>query len=43
MKFPLFKVHIPVDDSINNIREVLSSGYVNEGLQVKHFQRFFGN
>ena len=39
MKFPLFKVHIPVDESINNIREVLSSGYVNEGLQVKHFQQ----
>ena len=38
MKYSLFKVHIPVHDSLNNIKEVLNSGYVNEGVQVKKFQ-----
>lgn len=37
--YPMFKVHIPVDDALNNLREVLSSGFVNEGVQVTQFQK----
>ncbi len=39
MKFPLFKVHMPVDEALVKIREVLNSGFVNEGQQVLEFQR----
>jgi perosamine synthetase len=38
MKFPLFKVHMPVDEALVAIREVLESGFVNEGQQVTDFQ-----
>lgn len=38
MKFPLFKVHMPVDEALIAIREVLESGFVNEGQQVTDFQ-----
>lgn len=39
MKYPLFKVHIPIEDSISNIEEVMKSGFINEGVQVKNFQQ----
>ena len=38
MKFPLFKVHIPVEEALAAIRNVLESGFVNEGQQVADFQ-----
>ena len=38
MKFPLFKVHIPVEEALAAIRKVLESGFVNEGQQVTDFQ-----
>jgi perosamine synthetase len=38
MKYPLFKVHIPVKESLNKIGKVLNSGFINEGLQVKKLQ-----
>lgn len=38
MKYPLFKVHMPVEDALQRIREVLESGFVNEGVQVTEFQ-----
>jgi perosamine synthetase len=38
MKYPLFKVHMPVDEALVAIREVLESGFVNEGQQVNDFQ-----
>lgn len=33
-EYPLFKVKINTDDAFKNIREVLESGYLNEGVQV---------
>ena len=33
-KYPLFKVHIPKDEALANIKEVFESGFINEGLQV---------
>jgi dTDP-4-amino-4,6-dideoxygalactose transaminase len=38
LKYPLFKVHIPVKESLNNLKKVLNSGFINEGLEVKKFQ-----
>ena len=38
MKYPLFKVHIPVKESLNKIEKVLNSGFINEGLEVKKLQ-----
>lgn len=35
--FPLFKVHVPIDDVMNNIRNVLESGFINEGSFVTQF------
>lgn len=32
--YPLFKVHVPVDEALAKIREVLESGFINEGVQV---------
>lgn len=37
MSYPLFKVHMPVDEATAAIREVLASGFVNEGVQVNQF------
>ncbi len=39
MSYPLFKVHMPVDEATHAVREVLASGFVNEGLQVSQFQK----
>jgi perosamine synthetase len=38
MKYPLFKVHMPIDDALAGVREVMASGFVNEGQQVTDFQ-----
>ncbi|MFZ4808749.1 MAG: DegT/DnrJ/EryC1/StrS family aminotransferase [Hyphomicrobiaceae bacterium] len=35
--YPLFKVHVDVDAALAEIRTVLESGFVNEGLQVGQF------
>jgi dTDP-4-amino-4,6-dideoxygalactose transaminase len=32
--YPLFKVHVDVEQALKNVREVLESGYINEGEQV---------
>ncbi|MCZ8313254.1 MAG: DegT/DnrJ/EryC1/StrS family aminotransferase [Magnetospirillum sp.] len=37
MKYPMFKVHMPVEAAMAKIRTVLESGFVNEGLQVSEF------
>ncbi|MFA4994042.1 MAG: DegT/DnrJ/EryC1/StrS family aminotransferase [Bdellovibrionales bacterium] len=37
--YPLFKVHMPVDETLEKIRGVLQSGFVNEGVQVTEFQK----
>jgi dTDP-4-amino-4,6-dideoxygalactose transaminase len=39
MKYPLFKVHMPVQEALAGIRAVLESGFVNEGEQVSEFHR----
>ena len=38
MNYPLFKVHVPVDEALTGIKEVLESGFINEGAQVTQFQ-----
>lgn len=38
MKYPMFKVHMPVNDALKGIEHVLQSGFINEGLQVKEFE-----
>lgn len=37
MKYPLFKVHIDTDAAMENIRDVLEGGLINEGDQVTQF------
>ena len=32
--YPLFKVHVPVNEAITNIKTVFESGFINEGAQV---------
>lgn len=32
--YPLFKAHVPVDGTLEQIKEVLTSGFINEGVQV---------
>ena len=34
MKYPLFKVHIDIEDALNRIRKVFESGFLNEGREV---------
>ena len=36
--YPLFKVHIPTIDALNEIKTVFESGYINEGIQVSKFR-----
>lgn len=38
MKIPLFKVHMP-DTVMDPVREVLFSGFINEGIQVTEFEK----
>ena len=33
-KYPLFKVHVPVQEATDRISAVLSSGFINEGVEV---------
>lgn len=35
--YPLFKVHIPIEEALANIRTVFESGFINEGIQVTEF------
>ena len=35
----MFRVSVNLDSALRNIEEVLVSGYINEGIQVTHFQR----
>jgi perosamine synthetase len=37
MKYPMFKVHIDSDEAVKNVTDVLTSGFFNEGVQVKTF------
>lgn len=37
MKYPMFKVHIDPEEASKNVADVLSSGFFNEGVQVKTF------
>ncbi len=32
--FPLFKVHVEIDEALKQMRQVLESGFINEGTQV---------
>ena len=34
--FPLFKIHVSKNKSIKNINKVFNSGFINEGMEVKH-------
>ena len=34
IKYPLFKAHIPTDEALMQVGNVLDSGYYNEGVQV---------
>jgi len=34
MKYPLFKVHIDIDDALERIKKVFESGFLNEGREV---------
>jgi perosamine synthetase len=36
--YPMFKVHMPVEEALTELRVVLQSGFINEGVQVKQFQ-----
>jgi perosamine synthetase len=36
--YPLFKVHVPINDALNEIKTVFESGYINEGIQVSKFK-----
>ena len=33
-KYPLFKVHVPIDEALAQIRDVFESGFINEGSKV---------
>ncbi|MGH9204664.1 MAG: DegT/DnrJ/EryC1/StrS family aminotransferase, partial [Vicinamibacterales bacterium] len=37
--YPMFKVHMDVEGALAQLRTVLESGFVNEGVQVSAFQR----
>ena len=37
--YPMFKVHMDVEAALAQLRTVLESGFVNEGVQVSAFQR----
>ena len=36
---PLFKVHVPKDETLSLISEVIDSGFVNEGIQVSELNK----
>lgn len=37
--YNLFKTHIPIDESLQNIKKVFESGFINEGSQVIELQK----
>ena len=39
MQYPMFKVHMPVDEVITKIKSVLASGFLNEGIEVDKFSK----
>jgi len=39
MKYPLFKVHIDTDDVLPRLKDVLESGFVNEGREVTELKQ----
>ena len=39
MKYPMFKVHMPVDEVMSKIETVLRSGFLNEGIEVSEFTK----
>ena len=39
MQYPMFKVHMPVDEVMPKIRSVLASGFLNEGTEVDKFSK----
>lgn len=38
-QYPMFKVHMDVEGALAELRTVLESGFVNEGVQVSAFQK----
>lgn len=36
--YPLFKAHIPSEEALSNIKDVFTSGFINEGIQVTQLQ-----
>jgi len=38
MNYPMFKVHIPSEAALKNIKNVFESGFINEGEAVTEFQ-----
>ena len=41
MKYPMFKVHIDTENTLEHIEPVLNSGFVNEGEQVTELTNYF--
>ena len=39
MQYPMFKVHMPVDEVMTKIKSVLASGFLNEGIEVDKFSK----
>ena len=39
MKYPMFKVHMPVDEVMSKIETVLRSGFLNEDIEVSEFTK----
>jgi len=38
MKYPLFKIHVDIDDVMPRIQKVFESGFLNEGREVAEFR-----
>jgi dTDP-4-amino-4,6-dideoxygalactose transaminase len=41
--YPIFKVHVDVDGALENLKTVLTSGFLNEGECVTQFTDFLNN
>ena len=41
MKYPMFKVHTPVNDALKGIENVLQSGFINEVIAGKGLKTLF--
>jgi len=41
--YPIFKVHVDVDGALENLKHVLSSGFLNEGEYVTQFTEFLND